>query len=428
MAGWNQVGIYVDKRRKLPYLVRWYGEIDLESGKPRRYSKSFRTRAQAETFKAEKMAEIKKAGRRDRAVETPLSKLIDDYMRTKRPSLRPAAIALYDYATKRLLAFFGPDKPIASIGPRDADLFFAAQSDKKTGKGKLSGWTRSQILTNCRSIFKAAIRWKLITENPFGDIKKPKKILHKWHHLKPTEYLTLLEHAPDLRWKAFYALGYTAGLRFGELFSLTWSNVDFEKGVVRVENRAGTPTMPAFRIKDCEARIIPIPEHTVKILLDWQTQAPEGIPYILLTTDRYQAVLRRWKRLGMADEKWENKFMVNNVRRSMKVHFRRAEITLDGKFAIHTLRKSFGQNGANAGVPIKTLQYLMGHSDEKTTLTFYAQVDAGQAAMLASATDRLLADAGKRLDAQLTRKPVPSEESNHDGNRDKTINHADNVV
>lgn len=424
---WKRVGIYHDKRRTLPYLVRWYGEIDLDTGKPRRYSKSFRTRAQAEEFKGLKMAEIKKTGRRDRAVETTLQKLVDDFMRTKRPSLRPASISLYDYATERLLAFFGSDRSIGSIGTREADMFVAAQDMKKNGKGKLSGWTRSQILTNCRAIFRAAVRWNLIVANPFESIVKPKKILHKWHHLKPTEYLRLLEQAPDLRWKAFYALGYTAGLRFGELFSLTWGNVDFEKGIVRVENRAGTPSMPAFHIKDCEARAIPIPEHTVKILLEWQTQAPEGVPYILLPAERYKAVLRRWKKLGMADEKWENRFMVNNVRRSMKVHFRWAEIELDGKFSIHTLRKSFGQNAANAGVPIKTLQYLMGHSDEKTTLTFYAQVDPGQAAMLATATDRLLADAGKRLDTGLTREPVPDTGANQEGNREKVITHDRNV-
>jgi hypothetical protein len=46
-----------------------------------------------------------------------------------------------------------------------------------------------------------------------------------------------------------------------------------------------------------------------------------------------------------------------------------------------------------AGVPIKTLQYPMGHSDEKTSLTYYTQLDKGQAVVPANATDHLLAEA-----------------------------------
>jgi len=426
--GWKRVGVYRDKKRELEWLVRWYGEINPETGKPRRYSKSFRTKVEADDFKAVKQGEIKKTGRRDRPTDETLKKLIDDFMRMKRPALRAASLRLYDYTIERLINFFGPEKAISSIDEKAADLFMAAQVDHESGKKKLSAWTRAQILTNCRAIFAVAVRWKQITANPFSACDKPKRIVQKWHPLKAAEYLRLQDVAPDLRWKAFYALAYTAGLRFGEMFSLTWGNVDFERGAVKIENRAGTPTMPAFHVKDAEARTIPLPEHTLKLLTEWHTQAPESVPYILLTADRYAAVLKRWKRLGMADDRWENRFMVNNVRRSFKAHARWAEIEFDGKFSIHTFRKSYGQNQANAGVPIKTLQYLMGHSDEKTTLTFYTQLDKGQAATSASVTDRLLADAQKHLDTGWTRNPVPAPDGNQDGNKAQDVSHAENVA
>ena len=425
---WNRVGIYHAEGRKLPWLVRWYGEINPETGKPKRYSKSFRTKAPADDFKAAKQAEIKQTGRRDRPADETLQKLIDDFMRTKRPDLRPASMRLYEYTTERLLKFFGPDRAVGSIDAKAADLFMAAQVERESGKKKLSSWTRAQILTNCRAIFASAIRWHLMTFNPFCECAKPKRIVQKWHHLKPDEYLRLQEAAPDLRWKTFYALAYGAGPRFGELFSLTWGNIDFERSTVKIENRAGTPTMPAFHVKDAEARTIPLPEHTLKILLEWQAQAPEGVPYILLTADRYAKILKRWKRLGMVDDKWENRFMVNNVRRSVKVHCRRAKIEFDGTFTIHTFRKSYGQNQANAGMPIKTLQYLLGHSDEKTTLTYYTQLDKSQAAMSASATDRLLTDAEKHLDARWTRNPVPANGATQQGNREENVSHPENVT
>lgn len=427
-TAWSKVGLYHDPERELPWLARWHGEIDPATGKQRRYSKSFRRKAEADDFKATKQGEIRQTGRRDRPADETLQKLVDEFMRVNKPDLRLVSVRLYEYTTERLLKFFGADRAVSSIDAKDAALFMAAQVEHENGKKKLSSWTRAQILTNCRAIFAIALRWKQITSNPFCECDKPRRIVKKWHHLKPAEYLKLQEQAPDLRWRAFYALAYTAGPRFGELFSLTWANVDFDRGVIRVENRAGTPTMPAFHVKDAEARTIPLPEHALKILLDWQAQAPEGVPYILLTAERYERILKRWRKMGMVDDRWENRFMVNNVRRSMKVHCRRAGIQFDGTFTIHTFRKSYGQNQANAGVPIKTLQYLMGHSDEKTTLTYYTQLDKSQASMSASATDRLLADAQKQIDTGQTLDPVPGEGANHQGNRAESINRAENVA
>ncbi len=421
---WKRVGIYHDKRRTLPYLVRWYGELDLDTGKPRRYSKSFRTRAQAEEFKGLKMGEMKRTGRRDQAKGETMQKLIHDFVKTKRPSRRPATLKLYDYATKRLLAFFGPERAVSSIQPRDCEMFMASQVKWEKKDKPLSAWSRSQILRNVKAIFQAGVRWNIIAANPFEGCDKTKMVVQKWHHMKAAEYLRLLEQAPDLRWRVFYALAYTAGLRYGELFSLTWGNIDFERGVVKIENRRGTPTMPAFHVKDKEARTIPLPDHTQRLLLEWQGQAPEGVPYVLIPAKRYQRILKHWHKLGMVDGLWENRFMVNNIRRRFQVHAKRAGLKFDGKFSIHTFRKSYGQNQANAGVPIKTLQYLMGHSSERTTLEFYTQMDAGQAAFSATATERLLTEAANHLDTGWTRNPVPGAETNQQGNRAEGVNRA----
>ena len=56
----------------------------------------------------------------------------------------------------------------------------------------------------------------------------------------------MLEVAPTLRWKCFYALAYTSGARLSELMSLTWNDVDFEKGRLIIANRENTDDMPPF--------------------------------------------------------------------------------------------------------------------------------------------------------------------------------------
>jgi len=186
---------------------------------------------------------------------------------------------------------------------------------------------------------------------------------------------------------------------------LTWADIDFDRCELRVQNRAGTPTAPPFLLKAHERRTIPLTRHTLALMGELYAEAPEGVPHVFLTADRHRRVLQHWHKLGHVDRKWQNEYMVNNVNRDFKSHCRRAGITFDGKCSVHTLRKSCGQNWALAGVPIKTLQYLMGHSNERTTLRFYQQVDAASAAQAVSATDRMLDAAAAKLDAATDPKP-----------------------
>jgi len=65
--------------------------------------------------------------------------------------------------------------------------------------------------------------------------------------------------------------------------------------------------------------------------------------------------------------------MVNNVVRDMRRHVRKAGLKLTAPLTVHTLRKSFAQNHANAGTPSMTLKALMGHASITTTEKFYLQ-------------------------------------------------------
>jgi len=273
--------------------------------------------------------------------------------------------------------------------------------------GQMSNWTRHRILRNCRTIFQGAVTWQLISKNPFRNLSAPRLVTRLWHYLKPDEYRTLLEAAPSLRWKAFYALAYTAALRVGELLSLTWSDIDFETGEVRIENRPATFAMPPFFIKDNEARSIPLPKHTLDILTDLHTSATEGIPYVLLDERQYGIMAAKWRKYREQNRPWRNQDMANNTLREFRRHLKWAGIKAKGSLSIHTLRKSCGQNWANY-LPINVVKELMGHSSISTTQKFYSQVDGDHRAKAAQVMDSLVSgtDVGpneaKKTDARLT--------------------------
>lgn len=387
---WTKVGLYHYPKRKLPWLVRWFGEIDPKTGTTKRYGKSFRTKRQAEDFRLEKMQEFKKGIKRDRPEEVTLGRLCEDFLRTWNPSAKEATMDLYRATVERLLNHFGRNCLVRSIGPKEADSFLATQTHYINEPSKeLSDWTRLQITRHCKTIFGVALRWQWIALNPFADVKMPKPGTKRWHRLAVPEYRRLLEVAPTLRWKVFYALVFTSGARFGELFNLTWADIDFERGRMIIENREGSDFMPPFSVKDKEERFVQLPTETLDLLTQYQQEAPEGVPYILLTKERYERVLKRWHMYRKQGRSWRNRYMVNNVGRDFKAHAKRAGLRFNGSFTIHTFRKTCAQNWAGY-LPANVVKFYLGHSNINTTNKFYSIVDKSHTAWTKKVMDKML--------------------------------------
>jgi integrase len=221
-----------------------------------------------------------------------------------------------------------------------------------------------------------------------------------WHYLTPTEYRALLESAPSLRVKALYALAYTGGLRFGELYSLIWKNIT-EAGDVKIENRPATAALPPFKIKDYETRTVPLPRHTIEILADLRTYlsaTDEQTPYVLLEKRSFETVCAKWRKYQSKGRAWRNQDMANNTNRELRRHLKHAGIESDEPLSIHTLRKSCIQNWANSITNPKVTQRLAGHADLKTTMQYYCQVTENERAQAALAIDNLL----KKTDVKVT--------------------------
>ncbi|HEW79399.1 MAG TPA: site-specific integrase [Phycisphaerales bacterium] len=392
---------YDPRNKKKPHICRWFGVYDPHTGNHRRYSKSFRLKVEAEQFAAQKTVEFQKGGKRDKPDEIALKVFCADWLKTKRVELQPATVQLYKYAQERLLSYFGSDYLLSDVSPRLAARFIAEQKRQDYEDKELSNWTRHRILRNCKTMFQSAVDWELITQNPFKLVKAPKCITKHWHYLKPKEYKRLLEVSPSLKFRAFYALAYTAGLRKGELLNLTWTDIDFESGDVLIRNRPATDTLPPFFIKDQQTRNIKLPKHTLNILTLLQNAAPERVPYVLLDDSQYQTVLAKWQRFRKLKRPWRNQDMANNVLRNFKRHLKWAEIKPIGTLSIHTLRKSCIQNWANNLNNPEVVRVLAGHEDIATTMKFYSQVDQENRAKAAMVVDNLLGE----NDVNLTYKP-----------------------
>ena len=119
----TKIGIYKDVRNKgRPWVVRWFTSIDPETGRRKRFCKSFEFKRDAERFKSEKDVEFKQRGRpKANPDRQTLSMFLNSYLKRRRPELKSASLELYEGTVSRLIDFFGKDCSLHDITPERAE-------------------------------------------------------------------------------------------------------------------------------------------------------------------------------------------------------------------------------------------------------------------------------------------------------------------
>jgi len=372
----NKIGIYRHNTPKgIKWRVRWYGNYDPNTEKQRRYSKTFARKTDAERFKKQKEKDFDNGIRRDPSNET-LKEYTTRWLhnKTRLDNLRPATVQLYELTLKRLYNHFGPDMLIRKIDRRAAKTFLA-ELKPINGEKELGNWSKHRVLRHCKTLFAEVVKDGIVSSNPFSKIARPKCTPSDWYYLKPDEFHKLIEVTAKLREKVLYALAYTAGLRESEALALYWTNIDFDKGRVRIVNRPATEQYPPFDVKDSDERTIPLPKLTLDLLTRLQLESSDKIPFVLMDKQGCQRIRDKWQECQEQGRPWHNRYWANNVIRNFHRRVQWAEIDAGGKeLTVHVLRKCCGQNWANT-LPMNVVKEFMGHSSIDTTEKFYNTVD-----------------------------------------------------
>ena len=166
------------------------------------------------------------------------------------------------------MGYFAADKPLVDVTSGDADQFKEHLADK------LSPPTVSREVKRARQFFRAAVRLKLIPENPFADVKGGKQDNpDRLYFVTQDETAQVLAACPGTEWRLIVALSRYGGLRCpSETFA---SDIDWERSRMRVrspktEHYAGG-----------ESRIVPLfPELLPHLEAVWD-QAEPGTEYVI---------------------------------------------------------------------------------------------------------------------------------------------------
>lgn len=216
--------------------------------------------------------------------------------------------------------------------------------------------------------FKEAAHRKIITDNPMQYIKKPhsKKETAKVRALTKDEQKKLIEvlKNEDVNYSRQMLLSLALGFRMGEINALFVEDVNFNFNRITIKRTIS-------RGQKGEA------------LLSDTTKTKAGIRTLTMT-DSVRELLRDCigdKKQGLIfthNDKMVTTSQVNaQFRRTLKKYNILDETIADGKIDLHSLRHTFGTRCAEAGMPPKVLQEIMGHTDISITMNtyFYATKD-----------------------------------------------------
>lgn len=164
-------------------------------------------------------------------------------------------------------------------------------------------------------------------------IKSSRDRGNKWRNERDYEPLPSLSGAYADHITPLILLSMNTGMRRGEVFNLTWADIDLTQKFL---------TVVGATAKSGKTRHIPLNDEALKVLMDWRKQT-EGIDYVFPGKDGAP---------------------MNNVKKAWQKLLADAKIT---DFRWHDMRHHFASRLVMADVSLYTVKELLGHSTIEMT-------------------------------------------------------------
>ncbi len=184
---------------------------------------------------------------------------VDDGRTAKGAKASPATLVKWRPTVTYLKERF-PDRLLHEITAEDAYQFrvwldkrrIKQKTAWRTGKRMTENAKRRHIAT-CKMFFNAAKRRGLIESNPFeAQVSGSQANRKRDHFVTIEDTRKILDAAPDCQWRLLIALWRLAGLRKMEVFRLTWGDVQWDDGKLRVHSNK------TAHLEGYDVRYIPI--------------------------------------------------------------------------------------------------------------------------------------------------------------------------
>jgi len=303
------------------------------------------------------------AGVAVKPAQQTLNEYLDRWLETAaKPKVRPKTLLGYRNLLDCHIRPALGTRPLGKISPLEVQQAFQTMQEKG-----LSARTIEYARMILKQAFRQAIQWRLLTFNPCDGVPIPRRERREMQALSPEQARRFLAVARGTRHGALFELALTTGLRPSEYLALKWEDIDFERGTLSVVRSLDAEPGGGYRLEETKTRNS---RRVVKLL--------PGVLSALL--EHRQAQQRQREEAG---ERWkEQGFVFTNelggpLERHNLAHRHLRKILEEAglpQIRLYDLRHTAATLALSAGVPVKVVSEMLGHSSVALTLDVYSHV------------------------------------------------------
>ena len=335
----------------------WRAAISLDG---HRMTRSFKTKEECKAWIREVLNQIDE-GLTFNTTQVSLSEFIEKWLSVHASRLRRKTGPQYQQiARDYILPYLGKYK-LKDLRLDHIESVY--RSLLKKGVGSRTVRYAHAILHRCLN---DAQKRGFLGYNPAHGAAVPRAEHHEMNFLDEDQVMCFLLAAKESRYEALYHLAVKTGMRQGELLGLKWSDLDWKKGVLRVQRQLQ-------RINN-------------QGLLFSQPKTKTGNRSIQLGEQTLQTLRTHLEKQRLeqafANQNWRDEGLIfatpigtptepRNLIRDYKRALKKAGLR---EIRFHDLRHTAASLMLNNGVPILVVSKILGHSKASTTLDIYGHL------------------------------------------------------
>jgi len=341
----------------------------LPGTKPKRLTKSFRVRKDAETWIRKHLNEVD-AGLTAENHNTSLGEFAVRWLETKGHRVRIRTFDDYQrYCNRYIIPALG-SLILRTVRPSQINQYYSKLLENGSGAA-----TVSYVHRVLRAIFSDAQQDGIINSNPCSDARPPRvrksRNVEAMSRTEVTEFLRLAgQHYKP--YVALFRVALGTGMRLGELLGLTWRAIDFSQGTISVFQQ-----IPARHVKG-EKRTTDRPktDYGVRTLPTGKVLLHQLGEHRLFQQAQISMAGSRWQLLDFVfTSSVGTPLQPGLLQKSAKKIFRL--MGLPDSFTFHNLRHTAASIMLNGNMSLVEVSRYLGHSSPAITAQIYAHLIPG---------------------------------------------------